>query len=136
MSSAGFKGTKRDAEKALNQLVVEVGSGRTSTSSATLAELLDRWLENVGGSLSPQTRAEYRRLATRRIAPALGTMKVAKLSAAHLDRFYGALSDEGLRPATVRQVHAVISSALSQAVRWEWVGTNAADRARPPAVRR
>ena len=64
----GFKGTKREAEKALNQLVVEVGSGRTSTSSATLAELLDRWLENVGGSLSPQTRVEYRRLATRRIA--------------------------------------------------------------------
>ena len=30
-------------------------------------------------------------------------MKVAKLSAAHLDRFYGALSDEGLRPATVRR---------------------------------
>ena len=71
---------------------------------------------------------EYRRLATRRIAPALGTMKVAKLSAAHLDRFYGALSDEGLRPATVRQVHAVISSALSQAVRWEWVGD---ERRRP-----
>ena len=126
----GFKGTKREAEKALSELV-EVGSGRTSTTAATLAELLHRWLMNVGGSLSPRTRAEYRRLATRRIVPALGRIKVAKLSAEHLDRLYGALSDEGLRPATVRQVHAVVSSALSQAVRWDWVGANVADRATP-----
>ena len=116
----GLSGTKREAEKALSELVVDVASGRTSTKGATLAELVDRWLLNVGGSVSPRTRAEYRRLATHRIVPALGTIKVDKLTAEHPDRLSMARSGECPRPATVRQVHAVISSALSQAVRWEW----------------
>ena len=131
----GFRGTKREAERALNELVVEVSSGRASASSATLADLIHRWLENVGPTLSPRTLQGYQRLADKRIIPALGSTKLNKLTAAHLDRFYRSLSGEGLAPSSVRMVHAVISSALNQAVRWGWVGENAADRATPPPVR-
>lgn len=132
----GFRGTKREAEKALNQLVVDVTSGRASASSATVADLMQRWLENIGPSLSPPTLDGYRRLVAGRVEPALGSIKLNKLTAAHLDRLYGALSKEGLRPATVRQVHAVVSSALNQALKWGWVGANVAERAPPPPVRR
>lgn len=131
----GFRGTKREAERALNELVVEVSSGRASASSATLADLIHRWLENVGPTLSPRTLQGYQRLAAKRIIPALGATKLNKLTAANLDRFYRSLSGEGLAPSSVRMVHAVISSALNQAVRWGWVGENAADRATPPPVR-
>ncbi len=132
----GFRGTKREAEQALNRLVTDVGNGQVSASAVTFSELLALWLDNVGGSLSPTTLAGYRLVIARRINPALGTVKLRKLSSVHLDRVYRALSDEGLRPATIRQVHAVCSSALSQAVRWGWVGFNVADRATPPPVRR
>jgi integrase len=68
--------------------------------------------------------------------PPLGAIKLNKLSAAHLDRLYRSLSAEGLAPASVRAVHAVLSSALNQAMRWGWIGENVADRATPPPTRR
>jgi hypothetical protein len=80
----GFRGTKRQAEAALNELVTEVSAGRASTVSVTFRDLLDRWLDNVGASLSPTTSAEYRRLVDRRIGPALGSLEVAKPATAGL----------------------------------------------------
>ena len=132
----GVHGGKRDAERALNQLVIDVSSGRASASTATVADLLDRWLDNVGSSLSPRTLQGYRRVADQRLIPALGATRLSKLNAAHLDRLYRSLSTEGLAPASVRAVHAVLSSALNQAVRWGWIGENVADRATPPPARR
>jgi integrase len=131
----GFRGGKRAAEQALNDLVAEVSSGRASASSATVALLMDRWLENVEDTLSPRTLGGYRRISAQRIVPALGRVRLNKLTAAHLDRVYRSLSAGGLAPASVRMVHAVMSSALSQAVRWGWIGSNVADRATPPSVR-
>ena len=132
----GVRGGKRDAERALNQLVTDVSSGRASASTATVADLLERWLDNVGSTLSPRTLQGYRRVVDQRLVPALGPTKLNKLNAAHLDRLYRSLSAEGLAPASVRAVHAVMSSALNQAVRWGWLGENVADRATPPPTRR
>jgi integrase len=131
----GFRGGRRAAEQALNDLVAEVSSGRASASSATVAFLMDRWLENVEDTMSPRTLGGYRRISAQRIVPALGKIKLNKLTAAHLDRVYRSLSAGGLAPASVRMVHAVMSSALGQAVRWGWIGSNVADRATPPPVR-
>jgi integrase len=131
----GFRGGKREAEQALNELVAEASSGRASASSATVAVLIDRWLENIADTLSPRTLGGYRRISAQRIVPALGKIKLNKLTAAHRERLYRSLSADGLAPASVRMVHAVVSSALSQAVRWGWIATNVADRARPPSVR-
>ncbi|WP_448937135.1 hypothetical protein, partial [Escherichia coli] len=41
----------------------------------------------------------------------------------------------GLAPATVRQYHAIVSAALSQAVKWGWIDRNPAARATPPQIR-
>ena len=68
----GIHGGKRDAERALNQLVIDVGSGRASASTATVADLLDRWLDNVGSTLSPRTLQGYRRVVDQRLVPSLG----------------------------------------------------------------
>ena len=131
-----FRGTKREAQRALNELLVSVDGGQTTASTATLEQLLHGWLENVGPSLSPTTLAGYRRLVDGYIVPTLGRVKLHQLTAAHLDGYYRSLSRGGLRPASVRQFHAVISSALNQGVKWDWVGTNVAARATPPPVRR
>ncbi len=44
------------------------------------------------------------------------------------------MKDKGLSPKTIRNCHAVISSALHQGVRWGWVKENVAEKARPPRV--
>lgn len=132
----GIKGGKRVAEAALNDLVNEVTNGRASASSSSVADLLNRWLENVEDNLSPRTIQGYRRIVAKRLIPALGARKLQNLTAKDLDALYRALTAEGLAPASIRMVHAVMSSALKQAVRWGWLRHSVADEASPPSVRR
>ena len=114
----------------------EVSSGRTLPSSATLSELIEAWLSNVGESLSPSTLHGYQRVVANYVGPSIGKVRIAVLTAAHLDRMYQAMLKKGLAPATIRQAHAVASSALNQGVKWGWLGDNVALKATPPPVRR
>src|SRR3954452_11279718 len=41
-----------------------------------------------------------------------------------------------MKPATVRRIHAIISSALNYAVSWGWIEKNPAAFAHPPALGR
>nr|WP_281352412.1 site-specific integrase [Phytoactinopolyspora alkaliphila] len=41
---------------------------------------------------------------------------------------------KGLADSTVRQIHWILSGALSRAVRWGWIGVNPADHAEPPSL--
>jgi len=76
------------------------------------------------------------------ILPAIGKVRLARLTTAQLDHFYARLRERGgrddkpLAPATVRQVHAIVRRALQQGVRWGWIASNAASLASPPWVRR
>ena len=130
-------GTKREAQRQLAALVNEVSSTPTSTTTVTLGELLDRWLEATSDRLSPTTAREYQRLARVVIKPSLGSTVIRKLTAQGLDAFYVALGRErDLSASSVRQVHAVIRGALNQAVRWGWLTTNPAISASPPKLKR
>ncbi len=42
--------------------------------------------------------------------------------------------DRPLKPTSIRRHHAVLSPALSQAVRWGWIERNPAERAQPPPL--
>ena len=53
-------GTRRDAERALSRLVVEVDEGRHAAAAPMLFdELLDRWLEVKRASVAPRTIESY-----------------------------------------------------------------------------
>jgi integrase len=55
------------------------------------------------------------------------------IAAAMLNRLYGELG-ERLAPRTVRGVHTVLRQALSDAVAWQRLPRNPADRAKPPSL--
>jgi integrase len=133
--SKTFHGGARAADDALRDLVDKYGEGRTDGFGATFAQLLDRWLEECKRmDLSPTTMRTYRAQVEQTIRPRLGKVILARLTSKHLDDLYGAMKDEGRSPKTIRNHHAIISSALHQAVRWDWVRTNVADKAKPPRV--
>jgi integrase len=134
--SVRFRGTKREAEKELARLVADAADGRTHGTQATFGFLLEKWWEQKRGRLSVSTAAEYRRIIDRQVGPALGKVKLSKLTVGQLDDLYLRLERSGLAPSTVRQVHAVISGALKQAVRWRWIGYNPARDASLPSARR
>jgi integrase len=125
--------SRRQAKAALARLEVEVASGRGGTADPTVAQLLDRWLEHLERlGRSESTLYNYRRYVKRELGPAIGGVRLSKLTARHLDGLYTALTKRGLAPATIRQVHALMRAALNQAVRWGLVGRNIATLASSP----
>ena len=135
--SRTLRGTKREAQQELAAMVTRAVAGMQVGSDATAAELLDKWLDLVADELSPTTLRGYRGVVRGKIVPALGDVKIRKLRPSQIDALYLALvRDEGLAPATVRQVHAVLRRALSQAVKWGWIPANPAVNASPPRIRR
>ena len=135
--SRSVEGSRRDAERVLNTLISkhETASIGGSTT-ATLSQLLAAWIEQVEGDLAYHTIKGYRRLIVNHIEPSLGAIKLRKLDVATLDSFYRALTKKNLAPATVRQAHAVIRSALKQGVKWDWIPINVAEKASPPRLRK
>jgi integrase len=126
--------SKREARAALRHLEVEVASGLVGLEDPTLAELLERWLahlEDLGRS--PSTLYGYRRYVDRELVPVIGSVRLSKLTAGHLDRLYSSLRRRGLAPATIRQVHAVMRAALHQALRWGLVSRNVVSLASAPS---
>lgn len=98
---------------------------------------MDRWLEESERlDLSPTTLRTYRAQIKHTIRPRLGKVKLNQLTAKHLDDLYGFMKDDGKSPKTIRNHHAIISSALHRGVRWGWVKTNVAERAKLPRVAR
>jgi len=135
------RGTKRDAERRLTALIAEVQSGkRSAPTSTTIETLAEAWWDTVSPELSPTTRRGYRRLLDKRVLPALGSKRLTRLSTQELDRYYVDLA-KGRAPGggplasrSIRHVHAVISGMLATAVRWGWIASSPAERARLPRL--
>jgi len=130
-------GTKRQAQVALAKLVTEVEAGQATRSHPTsVAEQLDRWLADIEPTRSAYTVKEHRRCIEHDIKPALGSVRLDKLSPRQLDAFYGDLLARGLSPSSVRRFHSVLHAALDRAVKWGMIPNNPADRATPPGLAR
>ncbi|MGH9107755.1 MAG: tyrosine-type recombinase/integrase [Acidimicrobiales bacterium] len=126
-------GGKRAAQRELTKLVVELDQGQlTAGHPGSVSELLDRWLADIAPLRSGYTMKEHRRSIDHDIRPAIGALRVDKLTARHLDHLYADLLARGLSPASVRRRHAVVHATLDRAVKWGVVAANAADRATPP----
>ena len=99
----------------------------------TFDKFLERWLQDsVKPSVRPKTYESYARQVRVHIAPSLGGLKLTKLAASDLQRFYRAMLDEGLAPGTVNRQHAIVHRALAQATRWGLAARNVADLVDPP----
>ncbi|MGH9181968.1 MAG: tyrosine-type recombinase/integrase [Acidimicrobiales bacterium] len=135
-----FHGGKREAQRALAAMVAEAERGGLARTSATAGELLEEWFELASPSFSPKNVVETRGVLNRNLLPFLGTVPLAKLGAADLDRFYRRLADKGgragrpLSPSTIRRTHDILHRALNQGVRWGWLIQNPASSDTPPRV--
>lgn len=132
-------GTEAAATVELTKLWVRVQEAEHQYDPGTFGELVQKRLAFRAPHLSPSTIRGYTGVVDVHILPALGRIRLADLRAHHLDGLYTELltrKDRPLRPATIRQVHAVIRASLQQGVKWGMVPTNVAMQATPPAVRR
>jgi integrase len=151
----------RLAESARHRLLQEVAERRNPRTSATVDQLLDRYLDQFSGA--PNTLELYRGHVRNHISPVLGKLKVGQLDAEVLDSFYAELRrcrsrcprgrrtadhrtagphecDDRCHPhqcrplaaTTIRHMHYILSGAYKRAVRWRWVGINPTEQVEPP----
>lgn len=99
----------------------------------TVSEYLERWLsDSVEGSVKEGTYLSHRTHVRNHISPFVGTVKLSKITAAHLQSLYRLKIEEGLSAQTVLGIHGTASKAFKQAEKWDLIRKNPASGATPP----
>ncbi len=100
--SRNFTGTRRQAQSALSKLVADVERKQdTINHGGSVGDLLARWLDDIEPTRWLGTMKEHRRSVERNILPAIGSVRLDRLTARHLDDLYRSLlaEDSLLRPS-------------------------------------
>jgi len=132
------KGTKKDAEKRLAELLHQLDTGAyMEPGKTTLGEFLERWLKDYAKpNLSPRGFDRYHGIVEVHLIPEMGNITLTQLRSDHLQSHYTSMLNKGLSAGTIRYHHAVIHKALQTAVKWGIVSRNVADGVDIPRVRR
>jgi len=139
------KGTKKDAEKRLSELLTQIDTGTfMKPAKTTLGEFLERWLKDYAWpNLAPRTSEGYETIVRQHLIPKLGNMTLTQLKPEHLQKYYSEMlsigrcnSAGGLSAQTVRHHHTALHKALQTAVEWGLLSRNVADAVSPPRAQR
>jgi site-specific recombinase XerC len=99
-----------------------------------VADLLDAWLKTLAPTLRPSTLAAYTSTCDIHLRPALGAVRLARLSPAQIQATITALQGAG-QHRTALKAYRALFQALALAVRWGWLASNPAERVDPPRYR-
>jgi integrase len=124
---------KIDAERYLTSIENAKLTGQyvdPARSRVTVGAWSDLWLD-AQADLSPTTRLRYEGIIGRHIRPRWGSVQLASVTHAEVQRW---LSRLDLAPASVRKVHRVLSMALAYAVKDGRLAVNAASGVSLPRV--
>lgn len=109
--------------------------GGTVEEDLTVDGWFTLWLDTVAARrVRPRTLATYRGYVRTWVVPYLGRHKLSRLRPEHIEAMYDAMRDAGRSDATVRQVHAIVKKALTDAVQRRRLDRSPADVANPPPV--
>ena len=132
-----FKGTKKEAEYKLAELIAAVGRGAyVEPSKMTVADFVrarvDQW--EAAGHITARTSQRYRELIENQIVPHLGKKLVQKLSRLDVEAWHAALRTGGLAARTVGHAHRVLGKALHDAEDDNLIARNVCKLRKPPKV--
>jgi len=145
--SKSVKGTKKDAEAVLNEMLHSYNTGTyVEPSKMTIEEYLTYWLDQISDSVQHRTHERYESICDLYINPIMGELKLADLRATHINSLYKELQTTGrpdvglkLSARTVLHTHRVLSNALNKCVKWSMLVVNpclAAETPKPAKSKR
>lgn len=126
--------TKKEAAFKLATLKRDRDRGALVATTVTVEAWMGTWLERQATKLKPQTMRTYREKSRNYIVPQLGRHKLTKLRAEHIEGMYDQLRRDGKAEATIRQTHAILKKALSDAVKRDKLGISPMDKVDPPGT--
>ncbi len=136
--SETFHGSKREAEARAGELVAKLNATMLpDPGRMTVGEYLDRWLEEA--QFRPRTAGWARIIVEKHLKPALGHIRLRKLTALHVQRYFRTAARQDGREGTLsantlRGHYRLLHSALAQAVNWKLLSENPADGVRLPSA--
>jgi integrase len=139
-----YRGTEADAALALARLRLRLADGSADLSDETLRDyLIERWLPSARADIALRTFLRYDGIVRHQLVPALGNVRLSKLTAAHVD----AAKQEWLRAGCAREderkgsplssrsvlhILRVLHNALQRAVEWGLLNRNVVDHVKVP----
>ena len=127
-------GRKIDAQRWLDQMQAEMHRGQyvdPAGGKVRVSVLAESWAAGLA-HLKPSTAERYRGVVRHHIVPRWGTWRVSSIAHSDVTSWVASLSQSGLRPGSVRQVHRVLSLVLDAAVLDGRIGRNPARGVRLP----
>jgi integrase len=112
------------------------GQARIAARPVTVGQWMDTWLTTIAPRRIRRSTLEttYMPKVRYRIIPGLGKHRLDRLTPEHIERFYTRLEAEGLAPATVLQIHRILSRALKVALQRGYVTRNVATLVDAPSA--
>ncbi len=119
-------GSKKDAQKYLTAKLREKDLGIFVEPAAMLLnEFLDKWLrESAKQRLRENTFNSYQDMLRWHVREKIGLKRLCDLQSYDVQKLYNEMTESGFSPRTVRYAHAVLTSALKQAVKWQMITRN------------
>ena len=152
--------TQKEVSQKLKQATLDIEDGcYTAPCKLTVAQWLDIWLSDYMGDKKYLTIKNYKAQVETHIKPKLGAVKLSQLAPHIIQRFYNELLESGqlvpmrnrtgrivkkagktvylaapMSAKSVRNVHGILTKALSVAVAVGYLRTNPADKVTLPRV--
>ena len=137
-----YGSTQNEVRKKLNAATKAVDEGTYQVPlKMTVSQWLDIWTEEFMGDKKFLTVKGYKTQCATHIKPGLGALKLSDLRPHDVQRFYNGLQNKSgdkkpLSPKSVRNVHGILTKALSQAVQLGYIRSNPAALVTLPRVER
>lgn len=107
--------------------------GDLPTKSQTAEQWFTYWVEHIAAKeVRPNTLDGYRRTIVNHIIPAIGKVKLDKLTATHIRRVHDGIIAKGLSSTTALLAHRTMSVSLKVAYREGRIGRNPAELTAAP----
>ena len=138
ITTTQFAGTKKAAQRYLTEKLQEIDLGTfVEPSVTTVDEYLDKWLSVAAKPrLAELTLHHYEDMLKRYVRPAIGTAKLGDIQPLDIQAIYSGMQGRALSARVVRYTHAVLNSALKQAVKWRLIARNPASVVDLPRLER
>ncbi len=125
--------TYQEAERAKRRMLNERDAGKLVVErDQTFKEYLIYWLEAHRVTIRETTHSMYHTYLMTRVIPALGHVRLKKLTTEMFQSLYQQWEQEPLSPNTIRAIHRIVNKALKDAVTWKKLMYNPAQHVKLP----
>jgi|SRR5579859_46831 len=114
----------------------DAGAVSAATGKLLTGDYLREFLTSLEPTVLGRTFDSYSGIVRTHLLPRLSKVPLSKLGPLHVQRLHAQMLAAGSSAKTVRNVHALLHSALDRAVRFRLIPANPAALVRPPRLAR